>query len=471
MFPGWHLSTLRRKPQTTAQKIACLKEQAQKKTLSQLGLCLALYLPSHLFNSTSNKSFSRNRLFSLENTFWGFFHQILSADGGCKEVVNQYRLLAEKNGLAKVSASTSAYCQARKKLDENLLEDIFKHTQAHLSDTKTHYPLINRRVIVVDGTGVSMADTAVNQHVWPQPLSQKIGCGFPQGRILALFDLHSGVALSYRLGNKKSHELPLLREQMNTFKKGDVFLGDKGFVSFFDMLYLKEKGVDSVIGLAKRKPITAVNAKTIISEDDLIVEWPKPKSGKTRHQLDEWATLPDALQVRQIKVHISQKGFRVKSFYIVTTLLDAQKYPADMIKKLYLSRWHVELYFRELKSTLGLDILRCKSPEMVRKEILMYFIVYNTLKLLAHDSCDKEVPPEAISFNECRQLLLSYVASFSGDNTSKKSHHSDKLIMLIKDCRLYKRFGRFEPRVRKRRPKPFGLMMKPRHEMRLDLMA
>lgn len=275
------------------------------------------------------------------------------------------------------------------------------------------------------------------------------------------------------MGNKKSHELPLFRDQMDVFVRGDIFLGDKGFVSYFDMLNLKGKGIDSVVGLARRKPIKAPDAVKVLSSNDLIVEWPKPKGSKTRYQLDEWENLPDTIQVRQIKVTIEQPGFRVKSFHIVTTLLDEKKYSAEIIKKLYLKRWNVELYFRELKTTLGMDVLKCKTPDMVRKEVLMYFIVYNTLKLLAYDSLQECVYADEMSFSSCRQILNHF--ALNKNIIVVKSSIARKWLReiqrLIQECQLLKRFGRVEPRVQKRRPKPFKLLIKPRAELRAELMG
>lgn len=473
MFPGWHLPTLRRKPRTDTQKLMAAKERLHKMTFSRLGQCFARYISGDYFNTDGCTEFSRRRVFSIENTFWGFFQQVLSTDGGCQEVVNQYRVLAEQRGLTSISPSTSAYCQARKKLDINLLKNILVKTQSHIPAKNTTLPLVGRRVVVADGTGISMSDTAANQDVWPQPKSQKDGCGFPQARICALFDLNTGIALSYRMGNKKSHELPLLRDQMDTFVKDDIFLGDKGFISYFDMLNLKEKGVDSVVGLARRKPVGATDAKQVLARNDLIVEWPKPKGSKTRYQLEEWENLPDTLLVRQIKVTVNQPGFRVKSFYIATTLLDEKQYPAHTITELYLKRWNVELYFRELKTTLGLDILRCKTPDMIQKEVLMYFIVFNAIKLMINDNRKEHVQPDEMSFNSCRQVLNSFVMNAINWPLSDyfKQTAPGKLKNIMSECQLKKRFGRVEPRVQKRRPKPFKLLMKPRSELRAELMG
>jgi hypothetical protein len=473
MFPGWHLPTLRRKPRTDAQKLLDIKERIHKMSFSRLGQYLSQYIPSSCLNLCTEKKFCRRRVFSIENTFWGFFQQILSTDGGCQEIVNQFRVIAEERGLKVISPSTSAYCQARKKLDKKILENILSHTQNHLSAEHSILPLIGRRVVVADGTGISMSDTVTNQKEWPQPKSQKDGCGFPQARICALFDLRTGVALSYRMGNKKSHELPLLRDQMDTLVKDDVFLGDKGFISYFDMSHLKTKGVDSVIGLAKRPPVSVENAKRVIADNDLIVEWSKPKGSKTRYQLNEWNGLPDTLLVRQIKVTIEQAGFRVKSFYIATTLLDDVRYPANTIAELYLKRWNVELYFREIKTTLGLDILRCKSPDMILKEVLMYFIVFNAMKLLINDNRKEILEPDEMSFNSCRQVLNAFAMRESNKSfyESVKEKSNANIMNVLKECKLLKRFGRFEPRVQKRRPKPFKLMVKPRAELKEELMG
>jgi hypothetical protein len=449
------------------------KEHIHKMTFSCLGQYLSKYIPSSHFRISDSNDFSRRRVFNLENTFWGFFQQILSTDGGCQEIVSQFRVIAEQRKLKSISPSTSAYCQARKKLSTDMLEDILARLQRHLDPEDCKIPLMGRRVVVADGTGISMSDTAKNQAQWPQPKSQKVGCGFPQARLCALFDLHSGVALSYRMGNKKSHELPLFRDQLDTFREGDIFLGDKGFISYFDMLNLREKEIDSVVGLAKRKPINASEAKRVIAENDLIVEWPKPKGSKTRYQLEEWSNLPDELLVRQIKVTVKQPGFRVKSFYIATTLLDDRRYTAKMITELYLKRWNVELYFRELKTTLGMDVLRCKTPDMIQKEVLMYFIVFNAIKLMMNDNRQADCQPDEMSFTAGRQVLngFSLHSIHQSFGNRCRTPVGEQLQSVLNQCKLLKRFGRVEPRAQKRRPKPFKLLMKPRAELKAELMG
>lgn len=267
----------------------------------------------------------------------GFFLVRYNSDGGCKEVLRKLQSYASIKGIRVPSSSTASYCTARKKLDEKTLTEIFAHTADQHEDMLPSGILKSRRVIVIDGTGVTMPDTTTNQAVWPQSAGQKPGCSFPSARICACFSLHTGVMLSYEVGNKKSSELPLLRKQWNTFKKGDIFLGDKGFCSYFDLQKFSTKGVDSVVTLAHRKPIKDANCVKKIGEDDLLITWPRPRYYKrlpfTR---EEWEQRPEELNLRQIKVTVTASGFRTKSFHIVTTLLDAKHYPAHEIAELYL---------------------------------------------------------------------------------------------------------------------------------------
>ncbi len=285
---------------------------------------------------------------------------------------------------------TASYCTARKKLDEQILTKVLKHTAERLDKKHDAGLLNNRRVIVVDGTGISMPDTSENQKVWPQSASQKPGCGFPTARICACFSLESGALLSYAIGNKKSSELPLFRKQWKLFKQGDIFLGDKGFCSYFDVVNLKNKGVDSVITLARRAPVSTVDSLKRLGSDDLLIKWKRPCHRKNLpYSTNTWKELPEELVLRQIKVTVNFPGFRTRKFYIVTTLLDATQYPAKEIAELYFKRWDVELYFRDIKTTMGMDILRCKTPDMIRKEILMYFIAYNCVRRLMNDAAEK----------------------------------------------------------------------------------
>jgi len=183
---------------------------------------------------------------------------------------------------------------------------------------------------------------------------------------------------------------------------------------------------------------------------------------------EEWRSLPDKLVLRQIKVKVNHPGFRTQSFYIITTLTDSSSYSAKAIADLYYQRWDVELFFRDIKTTMGMDILRCKSPGMVRKELLMHFIVYNCLRLLMLKAADKaDVPARSISFKATAQTLRQWEPLLKSELSQQEQVHLFSLLCdSIATSVLYIRPGRREPRCMKRRPKNYQRMTKPRHEMR-----
>jgi hypothetical protein len=283
LFPGFHLSTLRKTPRSEQQKLANELLRLRDKSFSQIGSCFEKYIPNHFLLPGKTGQMSRRRLYSKENTFWAFLFQALDSDGGCKEVVRKLQAYASLKSDSVPSSSTAAYCKARKKLNGADLNKILDFTANKFIAKATPHSYHNRRVIVVDGTGVSMPDTAENRSVWPLQSTQKPGCGFPTARICACFSLDTGMLLSYKVGNKKSSELPLFRSQWNIFKKGDISLGDKGFCNYFDIAKLGDIGVDSVVTLKRRKPINACNAIKRLGKNDLLIKWQKPVWQKKRH--------------------------------------------------------------------------------------------------------------------------------------------------------------------------------------------
>lgn len=473
LFPGFHLQTLRKTPRSAMKIMADKMAEIKQKTFWQLGVCFGDFIPSHYLAQSDSGINSRRRLLSKENTFWSFLSQVLDADGGCKEVVRKLQVFSAMKSMKPPSSSTSAYCQARKNLDASSLEKILQHTSSSLKFEADPEYLNGRRVVVVDGTGVSMPDTIDNQKVWPQQISQKVGCGFPQASICACFCLQTGALLSHKIGNKKSHELPLLRQQWDTFKPGDIFLGDKGFCSYFDVYSFQTQGVDSVVTLARRIPCTAAESVQVLGDNDLLIHWQKPaKNKKSSYSFEDWKKLPEKLLLRQIKVTINQSGFRTSSFYIITTLLDADEYPASDIADLYFQRWDVELFFRDIKTTMGMDILRCQSPDMVRKEIIMHLIAYNCIRRLMIESVKgSKISVRRVSFKGCVQALRQWEPHLN--QTKISAHECYRLLALLYDSiakyTIPQRPGRSEPRAVKRRPKPFQLLTAPRHEMKVTI--
>lgn len=470
IFPGFHIQTLRRKPRTAQQRFAEEMELLRQKSFKQIGEVFEKFIPSALLRPAREGAMSRRRLFSKENTFWAFFSQILDADGGCKEVIRKLQSYASLKGSAIPSSSTASYCTARKKLDERMLADILKHTADRLEEIPDPGMMNNRRVIVVDGTCVSMPDTAANQEVWPQPARQKEGCGFPVARICSFFSLKSGALLSYALGNKKNHEIPLYRQRWKTFQRGDIILGDKAFCSYFDIANLKEQDVDSVVTVARRAPVNTAGCLKRFSPNDLLIRWKRPVyTAALSYSVDAWEKLPEELILRQIKVTVTCPGFRTQQLYIVTTLLNATQYPAEEVAGLYFKRWDVELFFRDIKTTMGMDILRCQTPEMVRKEILMHFIAYNCIRRLmceAAKATGNEV--RIVSFKGSVQALRNWEPHLNQAKVSRKerSRLIRDLYEAMTNTLIPQRPGRSEPRCRKRRAKNYQLMTAPRHEIK-----
>lgn len=468
LLPGLHLQTLRRRPRSAQEKLAAEIALVRNKTFSQLGEMFGAFLPDELLSPSEKGDHSRRRVFSKQNTFWAFMGQVFSEDGSCQEVVHKLQAYASLKALPMPSSSTASYCAARKKLSESALMKVFAHTAKGLNGSADIVPELGRRVIVADGTGFSMPDTESNQKQWPQNKQQKPGCGFPSGRLTGCFSLQTGALLSYEMSDKHQHELRRFRKQWKLFRRGDILLGDSAYSSFYDMSMLRARGVDSVATLARVKPISHTNAKEVLGEDDFLFQRKKPKKKSPAIEKDEWDQVPEHLDLRQIKINVEHPGFRSKTIYLITTLLCPEKYPADMLRDLYFRRWDVELFFRDIKSTLGLDVLRCKSPAMIRKELLMYFISYNCIRRLMNEAAETaKIPVRQVSFKASVQALRCWEPHLNRSRIVSKE--KNRLIAMLHQSITRKpilnRPGRSEPRAIKRRPRNFQRLTKHRHEM------
>jgi hypothetical protein len=468
-LPGFHLSTLRRKPRSTREKLAEQLQQIRAKTISQLQDYFQSFIPASALQTATSGACSRQRLFSKANTFWGFFIQTFNADSGCQEVVRQFQAFAASKRVPIPSSSTAAYCKARQRFPQTSLEQILSQTSGALHRRASPSGFQQRRVVVVDGTGLSMPDTPANQARWPRQSQQKPGCGFPQARLSACFCLHSGALLSHRIGNRKQQELPLLRDQWEILEPNDILLGDKAYCSYYDIANLQSRDVDTVVTLGIRKPTAESDAVAVLGNGDLLVRWKRPKHVATlSYDEKKWAALPETLLMRQIRVRVSQPGFRSNEFCIVTTLTDQQQYPSEMIADLYLQRWDVELFLRDLKTSMGMDILRCKTPEMIEKEIIMHLIVYNCVRLLINQAADREtVKPRSISFKAALQAFRQWLPWLDDVRLklAEQRRLMNRLLDTIAEKTILDRPGRREPRCVKRRTKPFALLTAPRHMM------
>jgi hypothetical protein len=416
-----------------------------------------------------------DRIYSPLVTLWIFLGQVLSADHSCRAAVA--RLIAHRlsRGQRSCSAETGAYCLARKRLPEEFFSNIARQTGRALDagvDPKWLWK--GRRVYAFDGSSVSMPDTPANQRDYPQPDTQKPGLGFPLARIAAVFSLACGAVLDVgicRYAGKGQSELGMLRTLWDLFLPGDVMLADRLMCTWTEMVMLKQRGVDSVCRLTSHRKADFRRGKRL-GKDDHVVQWLKPAKPRSIDR-ETYSALPEFLMIRECRVQVEQPGFRVKTLIVATTLQDADEFSKDDLAQLYRARWNAELDLRSLKQTLQMDVLRCKTPELVRKELWTHILAYNLIRTIAAQAAIQHgVEPRTISFKGTVQTLEAFqpVISLQGEhNSALRRILYEHLLSAIANHRVANRPDRYEPRLRKRRPKHYGFLRKPRPNTKRDM--
>ena len=466
-LPGISHRIFGRQRRSQLDQLRAKSEQWRQSALSRLCEIFGSWLPVARLAPTARGVNSRQRTYPQPLTFWAFLSQVLSPGSSCREVVRKVQAWYAPQG-RRLDSGTSAYCQARGRLSLAGLMELHQSLADKLSARNTTPELwLGRRVKVVDGTGVSMPDTAANQKGWPQPSGQKAGCGFPVVKLVACFCLASGALLQWVEGTLKEHDCRLLQKLLAAFKKGDVVLADRGFSSYASLATLLARGVDSVMRVHHFRKLDWRAGKRL-GHRDRLVTWKKSQLQGKLWSHAQWAQLPGELTVRLVEIVVAVPGFRTQKLVLVTTLLDAQTYSAEALGQLYFRRWAVELFFRDIKTTLGLDVLRCLTPAMVRKEIVMHAIAYNLIRALMQDIAHSyQVSAQRLSFKGTVDALRQWRKLF--ENARSQARTSCKLRRLFYESiatdQLLERPDRSEPRAVKRRPKNFRLLTKPRNEM------
>ena len=404
---------------------------------------------------------SRERVFSVRRTFFGFLYQVLNPGCSCREVVRQIQALFALHRDGNIDEGTSAYCQARARLPWDVLPRLRCAAAAHADRARQLWRGL--QVKVVDGTSSSLPDTRENQRAYPQSRSQKPGCGFPLLKLVGVFSLSTGALLDYAKGNKHQHELGLLRRLLHLLQPGDLVLADRGFSNYVLLALLRLRGVHGLFRLHQARPADLRRGKRLGKKDRLFT-WDKPSQRPRYLPQFLWKTIPKQLSVRVLRFSLYVPGFRVQSVNLVTTLLDPKEYPAEELAWLYAERWRIELWFRDIKTSMGMEVLRCKSPKLVHKELEMFFIAYNLIRcLMAQASLRHEVPIGWLSFKGTVDSVRQFAGAIAQARSAKTRNHLwDKLLEIIAQDRLPQRFGRSEPRAVKRRPKPYPLLNRPR---------
>jgi len=315
-----------------------------------------------------------------------------------------------------------------------------------------------------------MPDTPKNQKKYPQNGMMKEGCGFPQIKMVAIFSLFNGTLLGWSEGNKRNGENTLFQKLWNLFKPGDIVLGDRGFCSYANMGFLSDRSVDSVFRLHQARPFNTRKG-TKLGRNDRLVTWFRPATRARAWNKEEWNKLPVEIKIRLLKISFTKSGFRTREIILATTLIDEKKYTLEELGKLYFKRWSIELFFRDIKITMGMDILKSRTPEQILKEITMYAISYNIIRGLIQKAADMyQVDIEKISFKGTVQQLNQWLEVLINEkhSLSKFRYIMAEFYKKLVDKLLPERPDRNEPRTKKRRAKNYIIMNKPRKKMVVD---
>lgn len=455
-FPAWRPCLNPLKP---------VLQKVRSHPLPAIQNLFASALPPELLLQQSRGCHSRERVFSLALTFWAFLAQTLSPGTSCREIVRQVQALFSLQGKGNLDEQNSAYCQARLRLPLPRLWQILGATVSHLR-RKAAKNLFWRghEVKVVDGSSCTLPDTAANQKAFPQQRMQKLGCGFPLMKFVGLFSLTTGALISVAAGNIHIVELSLFRRIWHYLKAGDVLLADRHFCDYGTITGLWRRGVDCLLRLHQARP-RDFRKGLWLGPGDRLVSWTKPKQRQLTITKKLWRALPQEITLRLIKARCATKGFRTRELVMVTTLLDPEKYPAEEIARLYLRRWEVELFFRDIKTMMRMEHLRCQSPAMVQREFLMHLIAYNLIRTIMWQAARRhEAPLHRMSFKGALDAVRQYCIVLSRAKNQRKAADlvRDLLATLAADL-VPHRPGRREPRALKRRPKPYSLLTKHRH--------
>ena len=441
-----------------------LTQTVRQASLAQLEHYLEGIFPPHLLAQADEGLNSRERIYSLRLTFQCFLWQLLKPKTACREVVRQVQALFRLKGRGPVDEDTGAYCQARQRLPRARLEPIVAATAATADQRAgSGGTLAGRPVKVVDASCAQMPDTPQNQQRYPQPAGQKPGCGFPVIKFLLLFSLNSGSVLHAVMGNLSQHDLRLVRQLQGQLRKGDILLGDRAYGEYGTLASWPQAGVDVVARLHQARKVDFRKARRLAKNDALFV-WRKGPSQTDIFSRKQWKQLPDQITVRIVRFTAVIRGHRGRRITLVTSLLDPKLYPAQQLIGLYARRWRLELCLRDLKTTMGMEQLRCKTPDMVEKELLAYLVAHNLIRCVMAEAVARyAVDLERVSFRGTVDAVRQYSAALAQARSQKLRHQLwDDLLWNLARDRVRHRPGRTEPRAVKRRPKPYPLLNQPR---------
>ena len=404
----------------------------------------------------------RDRVFNPVTTIWGFLSQVLSDDHSCRDAVVRVIAHQAASGARVCSPNTASYCNARSRLRTDVLRTLTMRTAHELqAGTQQEWKWNGRNVFIADGSHVSMPDTPQNQAKYPQPPTQQPGLGFPLARLSVLLSLATGACHDLAMApyaGKGTGEKTLLRQMYDSLKPGDVLLADALFDDYFIACELRQRGIE----LVARAHYQRVQTQTVQSRPDGdVIVWQRPNKPHGMKG-EQYRTYPKTLLMRQMSVDARDKDNRVERFNVITTILDAA-IDGGQIGKLYERRWDGEVDIRSIKSTMRMDILRCKTPEMVQKEIWAHMLAYNLLRtVIAVAAAENGIEPRQVSFKGAKQVVTAFAPKLEAARPKDRAALLDAMLTAVAYYRVGNRPGRWEPRAWKRRPKDGKRLMQPR---------
>jgi len=398
-------------------------------------------------------------------TIQAFAIQVLNKNTTCTHTVR----------LAHLDCSAEAYCQSRARLPLSVYQRVLDDT-SQAARRSCRLPLWHgHRTFLVDGSSFSMPDTPELQACFGQPGGQRPGCGFPAAHWLTMFDARSGLLVKQLAMPLRTHDMSRVAALHPELRAGDVLVGDVAFASYTHLALLSQRKLHGVFRVHQRQLVSFRQDRRLVGKQpkgtaaaratsrlirklgkyDQLVEYTKPSHRPDWISAEDYARLPGTLVVREVRYHTKLRGGRTRVVTLVTTLLDAEVYPAEDLAALYGQRWKVETYLSHLKTTMGMHVLHCQSVTGVLKEMAVYAIVYNLVRLVMIKAAGQQrVSVGSVSFVDALRWLAQACEALI------------PLRLTIHPRRPH----RVEPRVRKRRPKPFPLMRRPRRVLRQQLL-
>ena len=352
----------------------------------------------------------KERIYTPFVTLSMFLSQVLDPDHSCRAAVARLIVWLAVNHRKPCSPETNSYCDARQRLPLEVIVELVHQTARKIeAGTSDEWLWKGRRASIIDGSTSSMPDTVKNQRAFPQARTQGIGLGFPLVRYVALISLATGVARDLALGpykGKETGEAALFRTLLDGLERGEIVLGDRNFASYFMIAELMQRSVDGLFRMHQRRKFDFRGGRHLGSEDH-IVTWTKPQRPEWMDE-ETYAQIPGELKIREIGFKVQQPGFRVNELVLVTTMLDAEEYTKEELAELLLQHWNIEFSLRSIKAVLQMNVLRCQSPEMVWKEILIYLLAYNLIRGLAAKAAEAHDTARLLSFKGILQTMNAF---------------------------------------------------------------